>query len=91
MDWLEEELRRALAREEPPEGFERRVRQAVARRGFPARRWLAAAAVVIMAVGAGTGYREYRGRVAKEQVKLAIRMAAVSANHIQNHVRGVIR
>jgi len=91
MDWLEEELRRALAREDPPAGFERRVRQAVAQRRFPARQWLAAAAALILAVGAGTGYREYRGRVAKEQVKLAMRLAAASANRIQTHVRGVLQ
>ena len=91
MDWLEEELRRALAREDPPGGFESRLADAVSRRVFPARRWLAVAAAVVLAVSGSAGYREYRGRVAKEQVKLAIRIAAVRVNHIQTQVRGVIR
>ena len=89
MDWLEQELRRALAREDPPASFEERVHRAVAVRRFPFRQWLAMAATVVIAAGAGWGYREYRGHVAKEQVKLALRIAAVRINHIQNQVRGV--
>jgi len=91
MDWLEQELRKALAREDPPEGFERRVQKRTARRAFSARSWLAAAASVVIAMGAGVGYREYRGHVAKEQVKLAMRIAALHANHIQTQLRGIMR
>jgi hypothetical protein len=92
MDWLEEELRRALTREEAPPGFEERLRRRLAgQASWPLRQWLAAAAAVMIAAGAGWGYRDYRGYVAKEQVKLAMKIAAVHVNHIQSEVRGELR
>lgn len=57
---------------------------------MPARqtpRWLAAAAAVVLCVGAGLGYRQYRGEMAKEQVMRAMRIASVKVNHIQTRVR----
>ena len=85
MDWLEEELKNALGRQEPSPDFLRRPRRA---RILPARRWLAAAAVVLAAIGAGGAVREYRGHAAKERVLLAVRIAAGKMNRIQMQVRG---
>lgn len=76
MDWLEEELKKALAREERP------VRT-------PARKWLAVAAAVIVTASGAAAWRQHQGMVAKEQLKLAIGMAAVRVHHIQAEVRQV--
>ena len=89
MDWLERELKGALAREEPSADFASRVMR---RADAPLRpvylwpRWLAAAAAVIVLAGAGLGYRQYRGEMAKEQVMQAFRIASVKVNQIQTHV-----
>jgi hypothetical protein len=92
MDWLERELKGALAREEPPADFASRV---LRRASEPVRpvylwpRWLAAAAAVIVLAGAGLGYRQYRGEMAKEQVMQAFKIASVKVNRIQTKVEGV--
>jgi hypothetical protein len=89
MDWLERELKDALARKDPPADFASRVvgraeRPVVVYR-WP--RWLAAAAAVIVLAGAGLGYRRYRGEMAKEQVMRAFQIASVKVNRIQTQVR----
>ena len=84
MDWLERELKGALSREEPPVDFAARVLRRVYR--WP--RWLAAAAVIVLA-GAGLGYRQYRGEMAKEQVMQAFKITSVKVNRIQSAVEGV--
>jgi len=93
MDWLERELKGALSREEPPADFASRVLQRAER---PERRpvyrwprWLAAAAAVIVLAGAGLGYRQYRGEMAKEQVMQAFKITSVKVNRIQAVVEGV--
>ena len=92
MDWLERELKGALSREEPPADFAARV---LRRAEMPVRpvyrwpRWLAAAAAVIVLAGAGLGYRQYRGEMAKEQVMQAFKIASVKVNRIQSAVEGV--
>ena len=88
MDWLEQELKVALARKDPSPDFAARV-AARARRGrvLAIRRWMAAAAAVVVLTGGGLEYREYRGREAKEQVMLAMRITAGKLNLIQNRVR----
>jgi hypothetical protein len=50
---------------------------------------LAAAAAVIVLAGAGLGYRQYRGEMAKEQVMQAFKIASVKVNRIQSAVEGV--
>jgi hypothetical protein len=50
-------------------------------------RWLAAAATLLMLAGGGLGYREYQGKVAKEKVMLAFRIAGEKVNHIQTQVK----
>ncbi len=93
MDWLERELQQALRREEPPADFAARVTGGARRRPahFPAQRWLAAAAAILVIAGAGLGYRQHQGRVAKEQVLFAVKFTAAKMNRIQAQVREVTR
>ena len=89
MDWLEDELKHALERKEPAPDFEARVKAAAGRLSVPSRRpaftmrllplltmprWLAAAAALVLITGGGAGYRYHQGRVAKQQVMLAMRV-----------------
>jgi hypothetical protein len=93
MDWLEQELKEALQRKAPPPEFAERVQRAARGDGFRQamwpRRWLAAAAAILVIAGAGYGYRRHQGNVARQQVMLAFRIAGAQANHIQAHVRGL--
>ena len=95
MDRLEESLKSALARKEPPDGFAQRVAGRAAARPAPApstwvpQRWIAAAAVVVMAVGGGVAYRQRQGEMAKEQVMQAMKITAVKLHRIQAHVQEV--
>ena len=92
MDWLEEELKKALQREMPSPGFASRVaamageRRRSARRA-PWRSWMAAAAALLLASGGSLEYREYRGRMAKQRVLLALRITADRLNYIQVHAQ----
>jgi hypothetical protein len=91
MDWLEEELKQALARKEPSPDFDSRVTAATRRpRKVIAmtHRWMAAAAALVILAGAGEGYRWRRGQVAKDQVMLAMRIAGGKLNHVQMQVAG---
>jgi type VI protein secretion system component VasF len=87
MDWLDDELKRAFERQEPPPDFAART-IARARRGraFALPRWAAAAAAALAIAGAGYGYRWRQGEAAKQQVLLAFRIAATKVNHIQMQV-----
>ncbi|MBZ5728921.1 MAG: hypothetical protein LAP87_28575 [Acidobacteriia bacterium] len=93
MDWLEQELQQALRREDPPAGFAARLASEARRRParFPAQRWLAAAAALLVIAGAGLGYRRHQGLVAREQVMFAVKFAAARVNRIQTQVREVTR
>ena len=84
MDWLEEELRRALARKDPGPLFAGRVLAGARRRRTP--RWLAIAASVIVLAGGGIGYRQYQGIRAKQQVLTALRLAGEKLNRVQRQV-----
>jgi hypothetical protein len=95
MDWLEQELKNTLARKDPPPDFAGRVLRGAGRR-VPSSvwrhsRWLAAAAAVVVITGGAAAWREHRGLVAKEQVMLAFRIAAVKINHIQAHIQEAAR
>jgi len=89
MDWLEDELRRALARENPPDGFAERVLARSTRGALGARRWLAAAAMVVVAAGAGGAWRQHQGYLAKREVMLALRLASAPVHRIQSEIRGM--
>jgi hypothetical protein len=91
MDWLEQDLRDALAREEPPADFASRVVRRAERPVYRFPRWLAAAAAVIVLAGAGLGYRQYRGEIAKEQLLQAFKIASVKVNRIQTQVQEAAR
>lgn len=87
MDWLEQELKRALERKEPTADFSARVSAAARRRPrFAVRRWIAMAASVVMLAGGGAGYRWYEGVHAKNEVLTAMRLAAGKLNQVQTHV-----
>ena len=91
MDWLEEELKSALSRKEPSEGFDDRVLRAAKKPKvvqMPKRRWLAAAAAIVVLAGAGEGYRWHRGQLAKEQVMLAMRITGGKLNRVQMQIAG---
>jgi ferric-dicitrate binding protein FerR (iron transport regulator) len=89
MDRLEDELRRALAREEAPEGFAERVLARRARVPSGARRWLAAAAIVLVAAGAAGAWREHQGYEAKREMMLALRLASAPMHRVQLEVRSI--
>jgi hypothetical protein len=85
MDELENRLRRALERVEPPAGFADRA-IARARAQGPRSQWLAAAAAVFVLVGASYAYRWHEGQTAKRQVLLALRITSAKLTHIQAQV-----
>lgn len=89
MDWLDDELKRAFERQEPPPDFAART-IARARRGGVAGlpRWAmsAAAAAVLTVAAAGYGYRWRQGELAKQEVLLAFHITAAKVNHIQMQV-----
>ncbi len=96
MDWLEQELRQALKREDPLPDFGERVRWSLHvqkhRPGYGLQWWLAtAAAFVIVAGGGGLGYRQHQGELARREVMQAFRIAGANLNHIQTHVREMNR
>ena len=84
MDWLEQELAAALARKEPSAGFDRRVRARLHRRP----RWLAIAATILVAIGAGESWRWHQGQIAKDQVMTAMRIAGGQLNRVQMQLKG---
>jgi uridylate kinase len=86
MDWLEEELKQALARKEPAADFDARVRRRTVRT-MP--RWLAAAAAVIVLAGGGAMFRQHQGEVAKEQLMQAMRITGAKLNQVQEHVQAI--
>jgi hypothetical protein len=88
MDWLEQELKNALARKEPNAGFDARVRRRIAGGGSRGvQRWLAAAAALLLFAGGGAMYRRHREEMAKEKVMLALRLAGSKLNQAQARVQ----
>jgi hypothetical protein len=55
---------------------------------FSLPRWLPVAAAVLVIAGSGeVAWRQHQGKVAKDQVMLAMRITAGKLNHIQSHMR----
>jgi len=87
MDWLEDELKRAFARQEPPADFAARaIARARRHRGTMLPRWAIAAAGVLAVAAGGYDYRWRRGEAAKREVLLAFRITATKVNHIRMQV-----
>jgi len=89
---LDEELRAALERQEPPPGFTERVLAQVAATSVrPARSpwtpWLAALAASLLLSMGVLEYRHYQGERAKSQVMLALRIAGSKLNKAQKKVQ----
>jgi hypothetical protein len=85
MDPLEQQLKQALLRIEPPAGFAARV--GAAARPPAWRSPALAAGLMLLAVGGGVAWRRHQGGVAREQVMTAIRITAGKLNRIQTHIR----
>src|SRR5688572_26785418 len=99
---MDDELRNAFRREEPPEGFADRVLQRA--RGQvrqpqttrPFMRW-AAAAIIVASVAGGVQYRavqqareeRIRGEAAKEQVIQALRIAGSKLQLVQAKIKEI--
>jgi hypothetical protein len=89
---LDDELRSALSRREPSPDFAARVLARVSaappRRATHAwTRWVAGIAAAVMLTAGTLEYRHYEGERAKEQVLLAVRIAAVKLSKAQKKVR----
>src|SRR5215470_10603164 len=94
MDWLEQELKKSLARKEPSPDFDARVRRRMVRTmprlmQRPIQRWAAAAAAVIVIAGGAGLYRRHQEEQAKEQVMLAIRLVGSKLNQVQASVQSM--
>ena len=101
MSRLEDELRLALSRREPPPGFAERVlARARARQTQPQRpplfqwRWLAAVAALVV-VAAGLHFFEERrrrreGEQAKQQVMLALQLTGSKLRYAQERLQAVV-
>jgi len=87
MDWLDDELKRAFERQEPPPDFAvRTIARTQRDRGLGLPRWAMAAAAALLIAITGYGYRWHRGEAAKQQVLLAFRITATKVNHIRTQV-----
>ena|SRR5579871_744786 len=88
---LEDELRLALQRREPPPGFTERV---LARAYSPVRpaqrswtRWVAALAASVLLAAGALEYRHYQGMRAKSQVLLAVRITAGKLHKVHKRIK----
>ena len=89
---LEDELRSALRRREPPPDFTARVLARVSAAPAGPRRlhwmpWVAALAASLLVAAGTLEYRHYQGERAKSQVMLAVRIAASKLNRAQKKVQ----
>jgi hypothetical protein len=92
MDKLEEQLKQALTRQDPPAGFADRVAAACpAERAAPIRftGYRAFAAGLLLLFAGGAAYRRHEGEAAKQQVITALRITAGKLGRIQARVREV--
>lgn len=101
MSDLDDELRNALRREEPPPGFAERVMARVQSAPPPARRWwmlpqlrwaAVAAAVIVLAGGVGMErQRRLRaeGELARDQVMLALRITGSKLQFVKEKINAI--
>ena len=93
---LDHDLKRALRRESPPDGFSSRVLQRIERENAPRpRRWWRAVAAsltltaVLGAWGAKTVHERREGERARDQVLLALKIAGEKVRYAQQEVRDI--
>ena len=99
MDQFEDDLKQALRRVDPPEGFERRLfaRLSAAVPPPPARprehrvaAWAVAAGLIFASFGGVTVYRQYqqqrRALDARDQLLLALRVTGQKLDNVRNHI-----
>ena len=103
MSRLEQELRNAMRREDPPEGFVERVLTRTAEPewstwhgifAFRGMRWAMAGALCLIFAVAGLEYRQARveqarGEAAKEQLMLALRIAGSKLQIAQSRMQQI--
>ena len=93
MSRLDDELRYALRRKEPPEGFADRVMARVpvtmpVRRPSMVVRWVAAAAACLMVVAGAGRYQEYRrGMEAKQQLLQALQITQAKLELVESKLQ----
>ncbi len=92
MSDFENDLRAALRRVEPPDGFSRRVVSRVPVKTQPRRLWIASAvaACLLLSMG-GFGYRQYQGRKAKDQLLLALEITGSKLNLAERKISDLSR
>jgi len=91
MNEFEDQLRQALRRREPRDGFASRVaREASGSRLPRAARWVGAAiaASLMLAVG-GIEYQRYRGEKAKEQLMTAVEITAEKITLVRRNLQHI--
>jgi len=97
---LKRELRVALRREEPPEGFAERVLARAAQRTeapvvspwwrFPWMPLVSVTACAALVVLAGAGYREWQGQMARQRTLEALAFAGGELHTTQLRVRHIL-
>lgn len=93
MSELEQRLRSALARRDPPDGFTSRVMAGTQRTRTERLGWVAAAVVAAM-VAAGVWIdadlnRRARGERAKQEVMTALRVTGAAMNTVTDQLRDI--
>jgi len=89
---MDNELKAAMRRKEPPPGFTERVLAAIDRDGVaarpPRRRWraVAAAALLLAIVGGGEAVRIVR---AKQQMLAALHITGAKLHGARNHIQEI--
>ena len=97
MDQFEDDLKLALRRVDPPEGFERRVLARLPGAPPPARRrehrlaaWAVAAGLIFASFGGVAVYQQYqqqrRALEARDQLLLALRVTGQKLDEVRNHI-----
>jgi hypothetical protein len=93
MSRLEDELRAALGREEPPAGFADRVLARARPAGFRRLRWVAALAACLALAAGGLVERERRerarGEMAKRQVMLALGITGSKLQFVKEKIHAM--
>ena len=88
---LEQQLRQAFARQEPPDGFADRVMERIppGRRGWP-RHWMAVAAAACIAVVGGATWEQHRRQVEAERAKQELIYALTIASESLQMTKQII-